>query len=665
MDYLDFELEIAAESGSEYPVTVIRSPAGEAHETMHFPFDEQALQNRLSILQQALLGSGDTNSQTPSTGKQTMHSFGQALFTALFTGEVGKLYAASWNVATSQGKGLRVKLRMQPPELAALPWEFLYDPDQAQYLCLSVKTPVVRYLEVPSPCQPLTVTSPLSILGMTASPEDLPELDVAREQQRIDTALAGLQAKGLAQVTWLQGRTWEDLQRAMLGGPWHIFHFIGHGGFNPDSNEGTIVLEDNAGQAHYLSATQLGMLLTDHHPLRLVVLNSCDGARGSTRDIFSSTAATLVRRGILAVLANQYEITDEAAIDLSRAFYETLAAGMPVDTAVGEARKAISLGEAQSVEWGTPVLSMHTPDGVLFDLAPSPSQSSSTPGDNSSGTVTGKPPTSQLPPSPPPPSKGPPTTQSNMPGLFSGSPILYIGLAILIIALILGSVGIIAANRIAADKARAMSLIAATATARSIANATAATAIDPYSPTYGKLPLNDSLSKPYKWDAYPTDSAGFTCQFSNGAYHVSESKPPHSPFCSETQTQFSNFAFEVQMTIIHGDCGGMVFRYDGTNLKYYYFEVCASGNYNLGVQFDNTHYKVLAYKSSPAITTGLNQLNTIAVVANGSTLDLYVNHQKIDSVSDSTYSEGYLGLEVDATANPTEVAFTNAKVWTL
>ncbi len=370
MDYLDFELEIDIGSGSEYPVTVIRSPAGEAHETMHLPFDEQALDNQLLTLQNILLSSGETDAQNLATGEQTIQRFGQTLFEALFTGQVRDLYVASRTAAQSQDKGLRVKLRLQAPELAALPWEFLYDVGQGQYLCLSDQTPLVRYVELPTPCQPLTVMPPLSILGMTASPQDLPELDEAREQQRITTALAPLQARGLTQVTWLAGHTWEDLQQALLGGPWHIFHFIGHGGFDTTTHQGVIMFEDKAGQSHSLSATQLGMLLADHRTLRLVVLSSCQGAKGSTRASFSSTALQVVRHGIPAVLAHQYDISDEAAITLSRTFYAALAAGMPVDTALGEARKAISLGGGQSLEWGTPVLHLHAPDGVLFQLTP-------------------------------------------------------------------------------------------------------------------------------------------------------------------------------------------------------------------------------------------------------------------------------------------------------
>src|SRR2546430_144567 len=113
----------------------------------------------------------------------------------------------------------------------------------------------------------------------------------------------------------------------------------------------------------------MAMLLADHRSLRLVVLNSCEGARGSELDIFSSTAAILVRRGIPAVLAMQYEITDRAAITLSKVFYEALAKGIPVDRAVSEARKTISLAAGTTVEWGTPVLYMRSPNGVLFDLS--------------------------------------------------------------------------------------------------------------------------------------------------------------------------------------------------------------------------------------------------------------------------------------------------------
>jgi hypothetical protein len=106
-----------------------------------------------------------------------------------------------------------------------------------------------------------------------------------------------------------------------------------------------------------------------------VVLNSCEGARGSRRDIFSSTSSILVRRGIPAVVAMQYPISDEAAIEFSRSFYESLISGLPVDTSMAEARKAMSAAFPGGVEWGTPVLYMRSQDGVLFTIDRSRSRS--------------------------------------------------------------------------------------------------------------------------------------------------------------------------------------------------------------------------------------------------------------------------------------------------
>ena len=366
--YLDFEVEVGHGIGQEYPVSVIRSPAGKAQETMHFPYDELALENRLQSLQIALLHAGGAQRQMLTTEEQLVQEFGRDLFNALFTGEARSRFDVSCVEARQQGKGLRMKLRILPPEMARLPWEFLYDPRRAEYICLSRETPIIRYLDLPQPIQPLEVTPPLRILGMTVSPSDLPKLDVPREKQRVEMALRPLQASGAVQLTWLSGATWRDLHRAMRAGPWHIFHFIGHGGFDSQADEGFIALADEKGRGQRLLATELGRLLADHYSLRLVLLNSCEGARGSEHDIFSSAAAILVRRGLPAVLAMQYTITDRAAIEFSRAFYEAMVDNLPVDAAVAEARKAVSLAKTYTVEWGTPVLFMRAPKGVIFNI---------------------------------------------------------------------------------------------------------------------------------------------------------------------------------------------------------------------------------------------------------------------------------------------------------
>ena len=92
------------------------------------------------------------------------------------------------------------------------------------------------------------------------------------------------------------------------------------------------------------------------------------GRAGGSQDIFSSTASILVRRGIPAVVAMQYPVTDRAAVEFARSFYESLADGLPVDASVAEARKAVSFAIADTAEWGTPVLFMRTSDGRVFDV---------------------------------------------------------------------------------------------------------------------------------------------------------------------------------------------------------------------------------------------------------------------------------------------------------
>ncbi len=376
LEYLNFGLHISEGNDLTYAVHVFDSPAGEAHYTMNFPFSPGDLEKRLLEIHNTLLASGVTRRKTLLPAQQKVQDFGRTLFTALFTDQVLVCYRTSLNEASRQGKALRIQLRIDPPELAYLPWEFLYDPER-DYICLSRSTSVVRYLELNEPVQPMTVTAPLRILGVIANPDGLTALDVKGEKHRVEQAMQGLKSRGLVELHWLKGQTRQDLLRELRAGPWHILHFIGHGGFDTIADEGQIILADDAGRPDPRSATDLARLL-DHQTLRLVVLNICEGAKGSAHDLFSSVAATLMRRNIPAVLAMQYDISDHAALKFGRTFYETLADGYPIDTAVVEARKAI-LDERDTFEWVTPVLHMRAPNGLLFEIADKKSTGGSPP----------------------------------------------------------------------------------------------------------------------------------------------------------------------------------------------------------------------------------------------------------------------------------------------
>lgn len=60
---------------------------------------------------------------------------------------------AAWESShsLSRGKGLRLKLRIEPGELIDLPWEFLYAKATRRFVALSTRTPLLRYIELEAP----------------------------------------------------------------------------------------------------------------------------------------------------------------------------------------------------------------------------------------------------------------------------------------------------------------------------------------------------------------------------------------------------------------------------------------------------------------------------------------------------------------------------------
>lgn len=254
------------------------------------------------------------------------------------------------------------------------------------------------------------------------------------------------------------------------------------------------------------------------------------------------------------------------------------------------------------------------------------------------------------------------STQLSQP--FRRRNILLIGLALLIISSGVGLFYIAHTAQVAVTEGLAAASASA-ATATFVAENP-----DPYPPNTGKLVLYDRLNQRALWDNRTDSATGGACQFIDQAYHVSQSMRANPFLCTPSATptpDFSNFAFEVQMTIIAGNCGGIAFRGNNANVQYYFFEVCRNHLYALLLYTGDTedNAQILRENFLAIINTNLNQSNLIAVVANGSTLDLYMNRQRIGSVNDSTYSHGQIGLVAQSQRGeiPTEVVYSNAKVW--
>lgn len=209
-----------------------------------------------------------------------------------------------------------------------------------------------------------------------------------------------------------------------------------------------------------------------------------------------------------------------------------------------------------------------------------------------------------------------------------------------------------------------------TATTVAQANATATTSKAnpyPYSGPKGVLALYDPLhdnSFGSKWNI--ANASNGKCSFVNGSYHISTSTTNYTFYCTADASglTYSNFAYQADMKIIKGNAGGLAFRIaDTNNTKLYYFRVTQDGQYAL-IEF-GANNQIIIRGSSAAIHTGLNQTNTVGIVANGTKIDLYVNNQYVDSANDPTYAQGQIGLAANDITDSTEVVFSNAKLWKL
>jgi eukaryotic-like serine/threonine-protein kinase len=287
--------------------------------------------------------------------------------------------------------------------------------------------------------------------------------------------------------------------------------------------------------------------------------------------------------------------------------------------------------------------------------------------------------------------KAPPSSHDNLSiprkGRTSGVVILMIALALLVIV---GSVGFAffyittsrqladinaSATTFARSKATPPTVLQTTPSSTQTAiptqqnvQPTPATPSDPYTHT-GVLTRNDPLrdnSQGLGWQT-GTNQNNATCTFVNGAYQSSQPVDGDFHACLALATDFSNFVYEVQMTIISGYSGGILFRANQANSTFYYFRIGQDGGYDLRAYVDALidHSRLLASGSSAAIQTGYGNSNLVAVVANGSSLELYVNHQLITSVNNGIYSHGQIGIVAYNQGGLATAVYSNARVWTL
>ena len=144
-----------------------------------------------------------------------------------------------------------------------------------------------------------------------------------------------------------------------------------------------------------------------------------------------------------------------------------------------------------------------------------------------------------------------------------------VALLIMLVLLLIGASGLLyyaTVSHPAELRAQATALVQTSSTRQAGATATASTPESLYLRATSRTPaLNDPLNSQATstWHT-PKDAKG-GCAFTSGAYHVYVVTNNYYLFCTANYSHFSNFAYQVQMTIRKGADGGVILRYDRTD----------------------------------------------------------------------------------------------------
>jgi hypothetical protein len=337
-----------------------------------------------------------------------LHRIGDTVRSSILDGKLEPIFRASLNLAWKQEKGLRLVVLFTEQDVAEHVINPAELPIEAIRLPYGISTfkdfaATNRQFAVSRGLDQLNVVPPhiaYAVRVLVVAPSPKHPLGPSAEEQckSIRKVFRGLAfdkrgealKNGPVHVEFCDPPTYTEFQaRLRTGGPWHIVHFVGHGGFQ-------VVDEDPTPQAHLIfereadhesdpkNAEELAILLnkSELSQLRLVVLTACSSAAPTPRDpgrykypasALDGVAQHLLRAGkVSAVVAMQFDLEIPAAEIFAREFYASLLAdGQDIDVAVTEARQELALGGRYSLDsgtWITPAVYTRCLGGRVFEF---------------------------------------------------------------------------------------------------------------------------------------------------------------------------------------------------------------------------------------------------------------------------------------------------------
>ncbi|WP_287600404.1 CHAT domain-containing protein [Thiothrix sp.] len=285
--------------------------------------------------------------------------------------------------------------RTAASRLLGFPWELLRN--GTQYLL--AHTPPVRIRRnLPNPIAQTAIhyaqdQQVIRILALSPRPEQAGYIDHRASIKPLVETVKWLGKR--AELVRVNPATFEGLEAALqrakvAGKPFHVLHFDGHGVFDVKRGKGALCFESPLDEDKLVPdiidlvyTDKLAALLTEF-PLPLVFLEACQTGQSEAEkqehtDPNASVAAALLQSGVASVIAMSHSVLVETARRFVSAFYQQLAEGQRIGSAVLAGRQALmqstdriniaGAGTLQMQDWFVPVLYQREDDPRLFSHA--------------------------------------------------------------------------------------------------------------------------------------------------------------------------------------------------------------------------------------------------------------------------------------------------------
>lgn len=128
--------------------------------------------------------------------------------------------------------------------------------------------------------------------------------------------------------------------------------------------------------------------------------------------------------------------------------------------------------------------------------------------------------------------------------------------------------------------------------------------------------------------------------------------------------RFGDFIIEEDIRLVSGPKNssyGLIFRSQDDD-NFYRFLVSADGGYLIGTRLDSKWTELQRRTPSEYVEKGYSS-NHLKVVCKGSQIEVYANGHHLTTITDNSFSDGYIGGIIDTSEPNAHVAFDNLKVY--